>query len=418
MKKVLLCAAFIAASFTSIAQVGVGTTTPDASAALEIESTTKGLLPPRLSFDQRNLITTPAAGLLIWCTTCGEVGEMQVFNGTAWRNISGAPQAGTATLTTTAASDINPFTAKIVSNITNQGDSDITEYGVCFSTSTSPTTADLKKYFIGTTTGSFTSSLSFLSSNTLYYVRAYAVNSIGTSYGNNISFTTLADDSGAAVCDGTSPTTVVEVTGLSDYSTTTTTHAANTKTIWMDRNLGASRAATAYNDYRAYGCLYQWGRGNDGHASINWSGSNNGYIVNGWTTTTSNTNSPGDALSIRVRSGDRDWRVPGNDLLWQGVSGKNNPCPSGFRVPTITELNDEFTASSINSNESGFNSVLKTVAAGLRSSYGYGLIWSGEYGQYLSSSVDGTGAYFRNIAGTHFLDTDRANSRSVRCIKD
>ena len=44
MKKVLLCVAFIAASFTSIAQVGIGTVTPDNSAALDIESTTKGFL--------------------------------------------------------------------------------------------------------------------------------------------------------------------------------------------------------------------------------------------------------------------------------------------------------------------------------------------------------------------------------------
>ena len=56
MKKVLLSAAFIAASFTSIAQVGVGTTTPDASAALDITSTTGGLLPPRMTTTQRDAI--------------------------------------------------------------------------------------------------------------------------------------------------------------------------------------------------------------------------------------------------------------------------------------------------------------------------------------------------------------------------
>ena len=65
MKKVLLCAAFIAASFTSIAQVGVGTVTPDASAALEVKSTPKGFLPPRMTTAERNVISTPPAGLII-----------------------------------------------------------------------------------------------------------------------------------------------------------------------------------------------------------------------------------------------------------------------------------------------------------------------------------------------------------------
>ena len=54
MKKVLLSAAFIAASFTSIAQVGIGTTMPDASAALDITSTTAGLLPPRMTTAERD----------------------------------------------------------------------------------------------------------------------------------------------------------------------------------------------------------------------------------------------------------------------------------------------------------------------------------------------------------------------------
>jgi hypothetical protein len=70
MKKLLLSAAFIAASFTSIAQVGVGTASPDASAALEIESTTLGLLPPRMTTVERDLINSgaPAEGLTIYNT--------------------------------------------------------------------------------------------------------------------------------------------------------------------------------------------------------------------------------------------------------------------------------------------------------------------------------------------------------------
>ena len=83
MKKLLLSAAFIAASFTSIAQVGVGTTTPDASSALEVKSTSKGLLLPRLTKSQRDAIGSPVAGLTVYCIDCNS-GEISLFNGSTW----------------------------------------------------------------------------------------------------------------------------------------------------------------------------------------------------------------------------------------------------------------------------------------------------------------------------------------------
>ena len=70
MKKLLLSAAFIAASFTGIAQVGFGTTTPDASSVLDITSTTQGLLPPRMTEAQMIAIAAPVAGLNVYCMDC------------------------------------------------------------------------------------------------------------------------------------------------------------------------------------------------------------------------------------------------------------------------------------------------------------------------------------------------------------
>ncbi len=69
------------------AQVGIGTNAPAQSAMLEINSTTKGFLPPRMTITQRNEIANPLAGLIIWCTDCD---ELQVFNGTIWKNMAGA----------------------------------------------------------------------------------------------------------------------------------------------------------------------------------------------------------------------------------------------------------------------------------------------------------------------------------------
>ncbi|WP_323788180.1 hypothetical protein [Psychroserpens sp.] len=70
--------------------IAIGTATPDPSAQLDVSSTTKGFLPPRMSEVERNSIAAPvAAGLVVWCTDCGTDGELQVFNGTSWTNMVG-----------------------------------------------------------------------------------------------------------------------------------------------------------------------------------------------------------------------------------------------------------------------------------------------------------------------------------------
>ena len=89
MRKLLLFAALIAVSFTTFAQVGIGTATPHASAALDITSTTQGFLAPRMTEAQRNAISTPAAGIMVYCTDCGANGEPQYYNGTSWVNMVG-----------------------------------------------------------------------------------------------------------------------------------------------------------------------------------------------------------------------------------------------------------------------------------------------------------------------------------------
>jgi hypothetical protein len=85
---------FICAFEISQAQVGFGTTTPETSAMLEVKSTSKGFLPPRLTYAQRQTITNPVAGLTIWCSNCGTSGEAQVYNGTTWTNMVGGNASG------------------------------------------------------------------------------------------------------------------------------------------------------------------------------------------------------------------------------------------------------------------------------------------------------------------------------------
>lgn len=79
--------------FDNGTSVGIGTTSPSASAALDVTSTTKGFLPPRVTYVDRNAIANPPAGLTIWCSNCGASGELQVYNGTVWTNMIGGQVA-------------------------------------------------------------------------------------------------------------------------------------------------------------------------------------------------------------------------------------------------------------------------------------------------------------------------------------
>ncbi len=85
MNRLFFSLLLVFSSLSLFAQrVGIGTNTPHASAQLEVASTERGFLPPRMSFDERNAIQRPASGLMIWCTDCDSSGQMQVFNGIRW----------------------------------------------------------------------------------------------------------------------------------------------------------------------------------------------------------------------------------------------------------------------------------------------------------------------------------------------
>ena len=96
-----------------------------------------------------------------------------------------------ATVSTTAITAITTTTATSGGNVTAEGFAAVTVKGVCWSTTANPTITD-PKTTNGTGTGSFVSNLTTLLPGTLYHVRAYATNSVGTAYGNDVTFTTTA----------------------------------------------------------------------------------------------------------------------------------------------------------------------------------------------------------------------------------
>ena len=179
--------------------------------------------------------------------------------------------------------------------------------------------------------------------------------------------------------------------------------------VWMDRNLGASRAAVNSTDSLAYGDLYQWGRGTDGHEKRD----------SALTVQVSNSDTPGHGNFIwNNNQSPYDWRVPQNDTLWQGENGINNPCPSGFRLPTMSEWDAEAKSWAKKNSEGAIISPLKLPASGYRDDTC--IQFEGVAGYYWSSTVDGIWAirfsFNKTSVGNRIMD--RQGGRSVRCIKD
>jgi hypothetical protein len=195
--------------------------------------------------------------------------------------------------------------------------------------------------------------------------------------------------------------------------------------VWMLYNLGAINIpmyppGTA--DYDAYGYLYQWGRKGDGHEIVyNQTKSPQtpgGFFAPSYDYTGENDN-------YFFASASTDWlQTPKNDL-WQGVNGLNNPCPTGFRVPSSSEFLDETKNFSAQNTTGAINSFLKLPAVGSRGNtgvLGYGTHTTGRY--WTSTIASGAGSTSKSLAlsiTSTTLNTslafERANGVAVRCIR-
>ena len=263
---------------------------------------------------------------------------------------------GIPTVTTTDVTNIGPTWAYSGGTITDDGGLTITAKGVCWSVSPYPTLAD-SHTSDGNGTSNFTSSVTGLSLNTTYYVRAYATNSIVTVYGNQISFTTLDD---YVYVDLGLPS------GL----------------LWATCNIGAD-APEDYGDYFAWGetqpkdtynwSTYQYCDGSYNTLTKYCNNSNYGY--NGFTDNLTTLLPEDDAATANWGS---DWRMPTNEE-WQEL----------YQNTTVTWTTQNgvngrlFTASNGNS--------LFLPAAGYRD--GSNLSCAGSLGYYWSSSLSTDGPY-------------------------
>lgn len=334
-----------------------------------------------------------------------QAGEMQYWNGAEWVIVLAGNEGDIMTFVnntptwvagTTGSQLPGPFIATAATNITEE--SFDANWTVSERANTYYIDVNSEGDFTGTwiynnhEVGDVTSyAVSGLICGTNYYYRLRASNNFGTTVNSNV----IALETNA--CGGGFSSVVNPATGRT----------------WLDRNLGASQVATSSTDSLAYGDLYQWGRGTDGHE----------IRTSGITSTLSSSDTPGHGDFIMNPDSPFDWRVPQNDNLWQGVNGVNNPCPSGYRLPTEAEWESERGSWSSNNAAGAFNSPLKLTVAGQRTYSDGSLMSVGRSGCYWSStlSLEAGGIYSRFLSfrtTAYVISSHRATGDSVRCIQD
>ncbi len=495
MKKIILSAAFIAVSFTTFAQVAVGTTSPDASAALDVTSTTQGFLPPRMTRAQMNAIAAPAAGLMVYCSDCtpkgvyvnndsNDSGSSEFINmitgentnidtttavvdlisttGRIWmdRNL-GATQAATAYNDAAAAGDMYQWgrakdghESRTSSTTTTKAESEDPGHGdfilitdwtdrdpnalwptglndPCPTGYRVPTEAEFQAEVDNFTTENQIGAFEALklpitdfrfASNGLFilplggYYWSSTLSNLSTGgklirsldFQESVSFQN--NNLGSALAIRCIKEFVNE--SVTDTETDVEELVGPTGRIWMDRNLGATQAAESLTDTEAYGDLYQWGRAKDGHEERD---------SDTTTTTATSANAGHGNFIIADATTDTNWTdFAAEDALWP--TGLNDPCPSGYRIPTGAELEAELNVFISNDADGAFEA-LKLPLSGYRHIDGErnkedinGYIWSSS-----SSATGPTYLRFNNVDTTATVqiinNNNRATGLPIRCIK-
>lgn len=294
------------------------------------------------------------------------------------------------TLNTNSISSITTSTATCGGDITSNGGSNIIARGVCWNTSQYPTTAN-NKTSDGIGKGSFTSTITGLAQDGKYYVRAYATNSVGTTYGNEQSFSTEKGVQPITDIDGNVYNTVVIGTQTWMVENLKTTKYRNGDYIAnvTDNTSWAALTIGAFCDYNntpsnsiTYGKLYNWFAVNDSRniAPIGW-------------------HVPSDA----------EWTV-----LTTYLGGLNVAGGKLKQMGTTKWTSPNYGAT----NSSGFNA----LPGGYRYSNGefdYVTI----YGEWWSSSINTTTyAFFRYLSFADEKVAVSTNNKlcglSIRCVKD
>ncbi|MEI6436340.1 MAG: hypothetical protein WCP32_16030 [Bacteroidota bacterium] len=313
--------------------------------------------------------------------------------GTAYGNeltFTTLPNPSLPTVTTTVVTNIAQNTATSGGNVTSDGGSNVIARGVCWSATSNPTIANSHTND-GDGAGVFVSNLLSLTTNTLYYLRAFATNNVGTAYGNEVSFRTWA--CGSSITISHLAGSVAPVTKTVTYGTVTNIPGETSK-CWITQNLGASQQATAVSDATepSAGWYWQFNR----KQGYKHTGS---ALTPAWTITGINENS--------------DWIT------------SNDPCTielgSGWRIPTSTEWTNVDASGNWTNWNGPWNSSLKMHAAGCLNGSGGSLNGRGTGGYYWSSTQYSAPlgwylGFYSSNSGMNY--SYKAYGFSLRCLRD
>lgn len=385
--KTLLCMAALLAAMATYAQVGIGTNTPDPSAALQIESTDKGIILPRVTKEQMEAIANPALGLLVFCTDCEPVG---VYQNKQEGNSNFIPQGWIG--------KYPPDPSAVLEFNTNSK-------GLLI-----PTMNSFRMYEIENPALGLLIFCTDCDPVGIYYN--------ATDQSNN--FRSMIDGFPTGIDEGDSfieheSRVYLEVTGPSGR-------------VWLDRNLGASRVPSTHDDtgYTTQGYLFQFGRESDGHelqltqsnlpnvtgpipqgevrdeTSANWGnyvympaadpGVNDDILARDtWWTEVLTDPDPGTPIN-EAEVGNNNYFKRWNKGTEEAPEKREiyDPCPEGYRVPTYTEFLAEF-AGYENDPDAYINffdnTELKLIRTGVRTNRGVRQN-VGERAMYWTSSTE------------------------------
>jgi uncharacterized protein (TIGR02145 family) len=307
-------------------------------------------------------------------------------------------------LTTSTVSVITQTTAQCGGTITSDGGATVTARGVCWSINQTPTLAD-SKTTDGLGTGIFTSSITNLSANTTYFVRAYATNSAGTAYGSPKSFTTISSASTVVDIDGNEYQTISIGNQVWMAENLKVTHYRNGDAIpnvtdgdsWtFQRNGAYCEYNNDVNSVAIYGRLYNW------------------HVV-------------ADSRHIAPVG----WHVP-TDEEWKQLEmflgmSRSEADTTGWRGAKIFnvggKLKETGTAHWISPNEGATNeSGFTALAGGLRNSIGH-FNSVGTYAYFWSATESYSHSAWSRILNYNYSEVNRYSSDkesglSLRCVKD
>ena len=303
------------------------------------------------------------------------------------------------TLSTISISDITISSAISGGTITNDGGGSITARGVVWSTTQNPTIALATKTTNGAGIGNFTSTMENLNSTTTYYVKAYATNSAGTAYGNEISFTSLTDIKSA-----------IGIVFDADFNIYQTVNINGQ--IWMAENLKTTKYCNG--DAIPNVNFNQW----DNLTSGAWT-----YYDNN----SDNNDTYGKLYNWHVASSDKnpcpcDWRVATRDdwttlSNFLGIQTAGNEIKSAGNIEIGTGLwhssiNPGTNSVGFNANPAGWGDVTNSNFAfkNYKTAFWCSNPVSGNLGEIMQLDY--------NYADFYFNLKDKKSAMSIRCIKN